>query len=270
MRSIAAARFQPAKGWAPGKSGYNGPSMVDIHSHILPEVDDGAKSWDVAVQMCRMAAQDGITDLVATPHANDQFSYDRQQHQATVARLQGMVGQTPFLHLGCDFHFSYDNIQDALAHSDRYVIGQTMYLLVEFSDFALPPSLSDTLYRLQSERLTPIVTHPERNPLLQRKPDQVLRLVEMGCVIQVTAASLTGRFGEPARRLSCWLLEHEAVHVLASDAHDLKSRPPILSAGRDSAADLCGQQVAQALVEHNPRAIVANQPLPYFPHPRIA
>ncbi len=244
--------------------------MVDIHSHVLPEVDDGAKSWDIAVQMCRMAAEDGITDLVATPHANDQFSYDRQQHQETVARLQGMVGRTPSLHLGCDFHFSYDNIQDALSHADRYVIGQTSYLLIEFSDFALPPFLSDALYRLQSARLTPIVTHPERNPLLQRKPEQILQLVQMGCVVQVTAASLTGRFGETARRLSYWLLEREAVHVLASDAHDLKGRPPILSAGRACAADMCGREVARALVEDNPRAIVTNHPLPYFPHPRNA
>ncbi|HSA93113.1 MAG TPA: CpsB/CapC family capsule biosynthesis tyrosine phosphatase [Terriglobales bacterium] len=242
--------------------------MVDIHSHVLPEVDDGAKSWDVAVQMCRMAAEDGVTDLVATPHANDRYPYHRQRHQEIVSRLQGMVGLTPTLHLGCDFHFSYDNIQDALAHCERYVIGKTAYLLVEFSDFALPPTLLDALYRLQSGGLTPIVTHPERNPLLQRQPEQILRLVEMGCVIQVTAASLTGRFGKAARRLSGWLLQREAVHVLASDAHDLEDRPPILSAGRDVAVELCGPDVALALVEHNPRAIVSNQPLPYFPHPR--
>ncbi|HXE91019.1 MAG TPA: CpsB/CapC family capsule biosynthesis tyrosine phosphatase [Terriglobales bacterium] len=244
--------------------------MVDIHSHILPQVDDGAQSWDIALEMCRMAAGDGISDLVATPHANDRYSYDRSQHQAAVARLQEALGPAPRLHLGCDFHFTFDNIQDALAHRDRYVIGKTSYLLVEFSDFALPPSLPDALYRLQSQGLTPIVTHPERNPLLQRQPEKILRLAEAGCVIQVTAASLTGRFGETARRLSKWLLRREAVHILASDAHDLEDRPPILSAGRDAVSDLCGPEVSLALVEQNPRAVLHNQPLPYFPHPRNA
>jgi protein-tyrosine phosphatase len=89
----------------------------------------------------------------------------------------------------------------------------------------------------------------------------------MGCVIQVTASSLTGRFGEKAQRVARWLLEHDAVHVLASDAHDLRHRPPILSAGREAAAALCGADVARALVEDNPQAIVSNQALPYFPEP---
>lgn len=241
--------------------------MVDIHCHILPAVDDGSDTWETSVEMCRIAASDGIRHSVATPHANDQYAYDRQKHSASLERLQQAVGVTPELSLGCDFHFSYDNVQAAIVNPGNYAIGSSGYLLIEFSDFALPPFLREALNRLEGAGLTSVVTHPERNMLLQREPEQVLRLAQMGCVIQVTASSLTGRFGEKAQRIARWLLERDAVHVLASDAHDLRHRPPILSAGREAAAALCGADVARALVEDNPRAIVSNQPLPYFPEP---
>ncbi len=243
--------------------------MVDIHCHILPAVDDGSDSWETSVEMCRMAAADGITHTVATPHANDRYSYDRQQHHARLEQLQQAAGPLPALSLGCDFHFSYDNVQAALVRPGDFAIGSSGYLLVEFSDFALPPFLGDALSRLEMAGLQAVVTHPERNMLLQREPEQVLKLAQQGCIIQVTASSLTGHWGGKAQRIARWLLEREAVHVLASDAHDLRHRPPVLSAGREAAAQICGADVAQALVEDNPQAIVSNQPLPYFPQPVV-
>src|ERR1700683_4744778 len=103
--------------------------MVDIHCHILPEVDDGARSWDIAVEMCRMAAADGITHMVATPHANDKYAYDRDQHEATARELMARTGGVPEISLGCDFHFSYENVQEALVNSSPYTIGTTRYML---------------------------------------------------------------------------------------------------------------------------------------------
>ncbi len=104
--------------------------MIDIHSHILPEVDDGPKSWDVSVAMCRMAATDGITHMVATPHANDRYHYDREYLKGVLAHLQQLVGDTIKLSLGCDFHLSYDNLQDAFSNPTRYVIeGSPAFLL---------------------------------------------------------------------------------------------------------------------------------------------
>ena len=93
--------------------------MVDIHSHILPEVDDGSKSWDISVAMCRLAAADGITHQVATPHANDRYHYDRPYLQGLIDHLQGLVGNALTLSLGCDFHLSYDNLQNVLADPSR-------------------------------------------------------------------------------------------------------------------------------------------------------
>jgi len=241
--------------------------VVDIHSHILPEVDDGPKSWDVSVAMCRAAAADGITHQVATPHANDRYPYDREYLQGLVAHLQQLVGDAPKLSLGCDFHLSYENIQDALAHPARYVIEGTRYLLVEFSNYSVPQQTTDSFMKLGDCGITVIITHPERNPILRENLQRVVEWAEQGCVIQMTGSALTGFWGERTRRAAQWLLERQAVHVLATDAHDLEKRVPILSTSRDAVAEICGQEVAEALVELNPRAIITNQPLPYFPRP---
>lgn len=241
--------------------------MVDIHSHILPEVDDGPKSWDVCVTMCRTAAADGITHMVATPHANDRYHFDREYLQGLVAHLRELVGDTLNITLGCDFHLSYDNLQDAFAHPARYVIGNTHYLLVEFSNYSVPQNTSDSFLRLGDRGITPVITHPERNPILRESLQRVVEWAEQGCIIQMTGSALTGFWGERTRHAAEWLLEHQAVHVLATDAHDLEKRVPILSTSRDAAAQIIGFEVAEALVETNPSAIVNDQPLPYFPRP---
>jgi protein-tyrosine phosphatase len=241
--------------------------VVDIHSHILPEVDDGPKSWDVSVAMCQAAAADGITHMVATPHANDRYHYDREYLKGLVAHLQGLIGDSPKLSLGCDFHLSYDNLQDALANPKRYVIDDTHYLLVEFSNYSVPQQTTDSFLKLGGCGITPIITHPERNPILRESPQRVVEWAEQGCVIQMTGSALTGFWGDRTRRAALWLLEHQAVHVLATDAHDTEKRVPILSKARDAAAQICGEEAAEAMVEANPRAIITNQALPYFPRP---
>ena len=239
--------------------------MIDIHTHVLPGVDDGARTWEMAVHMCHMAAQDGISHIVATPHANDEYSYDRQELEAALADLSVRVGSIVELTLGCDFHFSYDNLSALEQDPHRFTIGNTRYLLVEFSDFSLPPWITDKLQDLLAMGLVPIITHPERNMLLQADPERVVGWAEVGCPIQVTANSLTGRWGGRALKSAQWLLKKKAVHVIASDCHNVEGRPPILSAARKVIEKACGPDVATAVVEENPKAIVTNLELPYFP-----
>lgn len=217
--------------------------------------------------MCHTAAGDGITHQVATPHANDRYNYDRPYLQGLVAHLQQLVGDAPKLGLGCDFHLSYENLQDALANPSRYVIEDTRYLLVEFSNYSVPEQTTDSFHKLGDRGITAIITHPERNPILRENLQRVVEWAEQGCVIQMTGSALTGFWGERTRRAALWLLEHQAVHVLATDAHDTQKRVPILSTAREAAADIWGEEIAEALVETNPRAIITNQPLPYFPRP---
>ena len=223
----------------------------------------------MSVAMCRAAAADGVTHMVATPHANDRYHYDREYLAGLVAHLQELIGDAPKLILGCDFHLSYDNLRDAVANPTRYVIEGTRYLLVEFSNYSIPQQTSDSFFKLGDCGITAIITHPERNPILRETPQRVLEWAEQGCVVQMTGSALTGFWGERTRRAALWLLEHQAVHVLATDAHDTEKRVPILSSARNAAAQICGEEIADALVEANPRAVIANQTLPYFPRPVI-
>ena len=221
----------------------------------------------MSVAMCRMAAADGITHQVATPHANDRYHYDRVYLQSLVVRLQELAGPAPKLSLGCDFHLSYDNLQDALANPSRYAIEGTHYMLVELSNYGVPLQTTDSFLKLGDCGITCVITHPERNPILRESPQRVVEWAEQGCVIQMTGSALTGFWGERVRRVAQWLLEHNAVHVLATDAHDTEKRVPVLSTAREAAAEICGEDVAQALVEGNPLAILDSKPLPYFPRP---
>jgi protein-tyrosine phosphatase len=178
-----------------------------------------------------------------------------------------MAGNDLHLSLGCDFHLSYENLKSVLAQPDLYTIEGSHYLLVELSNYSIPAQIDDYFTQLSDKNITPVITHPERNPILQRTPQRVLQWVELGCAVQVTASALTGEWGEQVWRSAKWLFEHNAVHVLASDAHDSKHRTPRLSAARDAAEEFCVPDVTRALVDDNPRAIINGQPLPYFPDP---
>jgi protein-tyrosine phosphatase len=241
--------------------------MIDIHCHILPEVDDGPKSWEVSVEMCRVAAADGITHTVATPHANHRYAYERTYLLEMLDELRARVGPAPEFSLGCDFHLSFENLERVLADPHSYTIGDTNYLLIELSNYSIPAQLGDCFGRLGDRGLTPILTHPERNPILQQSPQRVLEYAEQGCLIQVTGSSLTGFWGERPEIVARWLLDRSAVHILATDAHDTKNRVPVLSEARDVAAQIAGAECADALVEGNPGAIVRGQPIPYCPRP---
>ena len=241
--------------------------VIDIHCHLLPGVDDGPKSWDAAVEMCRMSAADGITHAVATPHANDRYAYDRGYLSDLLEQLRQKIGPELQLSLGCDFHLSFENLERVLEHPHTYTIGDTNYLLIELSNFSVPTRLGDCFTRLGDIGLTPILTHPERNPILQQTPQRILEWAEQGCLIQVTASSFTGFWGERPEMIARWLLDHSAIHILASDAHDTRRRIPNLSAARTVAEDLAGAEYAEALVDGNPGAIVKGMPIPYCPRP---
>lgn len=236
--------------------------MVDIHSHILPAVDDGSKTWEASLQMCWLAVADGITHMVATPHADDHYHYDRSAHEVALNRLRTeMEGKMEFS-LGCDFHMSFDNIVALRRKPSDFCIGTTNYLLVEFSDFGVSRQMLSTLEEFLHFGLIPIITHPERNRVLQSKLDLILEMVQAGCLVQVTANSLTGFWGSTAKKVSEALLKKNVVHVLASDAHDPEHRVPVLSKARDAVAALVGEDIAQLLVSDNPSAIVQGKVLP--------
>jgi protein-tyrosine phosphatase len=235
--------------------------VIDIHCHVLPDVDDGPQSWETAEAMCRMAREDGIEHIVATPHSNDRYFYDREYLAGVLEELRRRVGPRPKLSLGCDFHLSYDNMQSALRTPEKYCIGNSHYLLVEFSNFSISRQIDDWFTQIHGQGITPIITHPERNPILQQTPERVLEWMELGCTVQITASVFTGSWGARAREIANWLLEQKAVHFMCTDAHNTHRRIPILSEARKVVAKEFGAKLASALVEDNPAAVVHDRPL---------
>jgi protein-tyrosine phosphatase len=236
--------------------------VIDIHSHILPGLDDGARSFEEAMQMLRLAAESGTTDIVATPHISPAFpnSFDR------VSRVFDEVSQSSSgivrLHLGCDFHLTHDNLQHFLANPTKYTINNRQYLMVELSDYIPFGPVDEALSRISNEGVTPVITHPERNHSLQRNGRQLACWVDRGCLCQITGQSLLGRFGSHAKDMAQHLLKSGLAHVVASDGHDLINRPPTLEHAYRYIVEHYGRPLADQLCVANPTAIILGQPLP--------
>jgi len=239
--------------------------VVDLHHHLLPGLDDGAPDLGTSIKMARMAAEESITHVVCTPHANSRYRFDPAQIAAAVARLREALADAGIrlvLGTGCDFHLSYDNVRDALENPHRYTVNGGEYLLIELPDYALPPTLEETFYSLRLGGMTPILTHPERNPSLQQDASRLANWVRDGMLTQVTAASVTGMMGRKAQKLAERLLADRWVHFIATDAHNVSTRPPQMRAARDHIASRFGEEYAQRLCTENPQAVFDNRHLP--------
>ncbi|MFN3324491.1 MAG: tyrosine-protein phosphatase [Bryobacteraceae bacterium] len=236
--------------------------MVDIHSHILHGLDDGASSLDESVEMVRMAAENGTTDIVATPHANIEFRFRPELVAERVAELRQAVGSLIQIHTGCDFHLLHDYTEDAVAHPAKYTINGKCYLMVELSDLMIFSNTDQIFQRLMDAGMIPVVTHPERNWLLQQRLPLLERWVSMGCCMQVTGQSLLGRFGSKARRFGEEMMERGLVHFIASDAHDSQDRTPRLDQAFQHVSRKYGEARAERLFRTNPRAALCGDPLP--------
>ncbi|MFZ0735838.1 MAG: CpsB/CapC family capsule biosynthesis tyrosine phosphatase [Candidatus Acidiferrales bacterium] len=239
--------------------------MVDIHCHLLAGLDDGPESLEMSVNMAEMAISDGITHVIATPHADSQFAFDpeliRRRRNELQARFEGRL----ILATGCDFHLNFENVEDLQKDPSKYTLNQKSYLLVEFNDFSIPASMDQTLHHIQLYGVTPIITHPERNPLIRANAERLFRWVRQGCYVQATAQSLLGKFGQQAQAVTETWLRDGIVHFFASDAHNITSRPLQLKEVYAKVSAKSGEDVARALFVDNPRAVFDGMRLPYVP-----
>jgi protein-tyrosine phosphatase len=234
--------------------------MVDIHSHFLYGLDDGAQDRDTSIAMLRMAFDNGTTDIVATPHSDLTYSFQPESILAQLHDLGALEG-VPRLHRGCDFHLSFDNIQDCHQHPFKYTVSGKRYLLVEFDNRMVPANIGEVFRRMAEDGITPIITHPERNPLLRKRLPDLALWVQSGCAIQVTAQSLLGGFGQSAEQFAHDLLARGLVHFLASDAHDLHRRPPTLRDAFERVKAQYGLGLAELLLTGNPGAVLTGEPI---------
>lgn len=240
--------------------------MIYLHSHILPGVDDGPSHVEGSLRMAECAVADGIHTLVATPHAFNGSYHNLLPHILThFAYLKNKIteNQIPLdICPGAEIRIHHGMDRSVKEGKTASINNTGHYILVEFPFNLILPGTRDVLFQLFLNGITPVLAHPERNLALQRNPDILSDLVAMGCLVQLTAMSITGELGHDAMEYSHFLLKQRQAHVIATDSHNTKSRPPILSSAVEVTAHMLGDtEAAEAMVTTNPNAILDGKPL---------
>jgi protein-tyrosine phosphatase len=244
--------------------------VIDLHSHVLPGVDDGARDLHEALDMLRLAAADGTRTICATPHAHGpSLDVPREKALAAHATLVAAVREAGIaveVRLAAENWYRPD--LDDLARTGRletFSSAGHRFALVEFPPTHVPPEAEEVLFRLRLEGVTPVIAHPERNPSFWSSPERASRLREQGALLQVTASALTGAFRREAFDTARWLAKHDAIDLLASDAHRRDRRPPGLSAAAKVLAKWGGKAAAERAVEGVPAAMLTGAAAPGAP-----
>lgn len=235
--------------------------MIDLHSHILPGIDDGAPDLDVSLEMARIAVADGVAVQACTPHIfPGVFDNSGPQIRRAVAALQRRLDENAIplrLVTGADAHV-VPNMVNGLQTGEILSLADTRYVLVEPPRHVAPPRMERFFFELLAAGYVPILTHPERLTWIETRYETFVQLCRAGVWMQVTAGSLTGAFGRRPKYWAERMLSEALVHILASDAHGARRRPPDLAKGRAAAAKWLGEEEAEQLVSVRPRAILEN------------
>lgn len=233
--------------------------MIDIHCHILHDIDDGPAQLDQAVQMAAVAAADNVKTIVATPHIHSTATSPAQICQKILELNAALQQQNIPLEVVQGAEILFQMSPDSLK---GYTINNSSYLLVEFPHSHFPANAAQILFNLRIKGFMPIIAHPERNPTIIKNPQILTDLLSDKIYTQLTSASVCGRFGRSVERCSRYLLENNAAHFIATDAHSPEFRRPQLSKGLQAAEKIIGKERAALLVTTNPAAVLANAPLP--------
>jgi len=241
--------------------------MIDLHSHILPGLDDGPETLEGSLELARAALDDGTELIAATPHVRDDYPTTAVEMESAVEEVRTALSDAGVgLELRPGGELALERL-DELEPMElrRFGLGGSVkYLLVESPYYGWPLDLEERLFRLQATGMTPVLAHPERNAEVQAEPERLRPLVERGALVQLTAASVDGRLGRRPQQTSSLLLELGLAHLLASDAH----APAVRAAGLSAAARSLGDQaLARWLTRDVPAALLASEELPPRPAP---
>lgn len=246
--------------------------FVDIHCHLIPGIDDGARDWTQSLAMAQMAVADGIQTIICTPHQLGSFAHNRgAEIRRRTTRLQQLLQehQVPLRVLpGGDVRVEADMISQIRSGEVLTLGDRGVHVLLELPHELYFP-LDDVLQRLHQLGMQGILSHPERNQGLLHDWSIAEALVDQGCLMQITAGSLHGAFGPASQKLALWMLDYELAHFIASDAHGHLSRRPLLRRAYDLAKERCGVETARRICCEHPRAVAAGELIqPPQPKPR--
>jgi protein-tyrosine phosphatase len=241
--------------------------MIDIHCHILPGLDDGPEDMEEAIAMCRVAQADGIQTIVATPHSrNGVYMNSEQTILPVLGELEEhlkIAGVALNLRSGADIHIHPETIS-FLRKNPHLVLGGR-YFLLELPAQSIPPFARDFIFEALLAGFIPIITHPERNSILQSHFKDLEEWVKAGVLVQITAMSLTGAFGSQVKECAFRMVRMGLVHLVATDAHSSRRRPPILSNAREVLETIVGPEQARALVKDVPERILRGETVETIP-----
>ncbi|CAM5390352.1 Tyrosine-protein phosphatase YwqE [Streptomyces afghaniensis] len=227
--------------------------MIDIHSHILPGIDDGAQTIEDSINMAKEAVNEGITTIIATPHhKNNQYINKKSSILEKVNDLNAVLKQEniPLNILPGQEVRIYGEVIEDYYKEEILTLNHTKYLFIEFPSSSVPRYAERLLYDLQTEGIIPIIVHPERNKELQIKPDLLYQFVKNGALTQVTASSVAGYFGKNVKKFSEQLIEHNLTHFIASDAHNIHNRSFKVREALDMIEENFGLDYINLLIEN--------------------
>jgi len=246
--------------------------MIDLHCHILHDLDDGAKSLDEAAEMAKMAEKDGITTIVATPHLfrGDFMPTDLSIIEKKLEELRYVLKKNKIdveIIKGAEVHISHNLIEEIQKNRDYLMLNGSSYMFLEFPAGHVFSGVKELLFELLSGGIRPIIAHPERNYVFMRNHGLLYDLVQTGALTQANSGSFNGLYGSRVEEAAFRFLELNLTHFVASDSHNPRPSAMWLSKAVENIEERMGQEMASALVNDNPHAILEDREPAYHPDP---
>lgn len=236
--------------------------MIDIHCHILPEVDDGSKSLEESIEMAKIAQYEGIKKIVNTSHYHHDFKFKKGIELKNVLNdfNEKLKDQNIDIEvvLGNELFYTEDLI-GKLEELDFYSLNDSRYVLIEFSPSNFPKNLTDIVYEMKLRKYIPILAHVERYPKIQENPNIIYDCINEGALIQINASSLIGKNGSEAEKTSNILMDNSMVHFIATDAHSSTKRRPLLKEAYNYVEDKYGKDISKKLFIENQECVLNNE-----------